>query len=64
MCGRKLDDFDKMCDFSISGEIGYGSRYDGDYLDLHLCCECMDELIRRCSNSPIRKIEYSGGGAV
>lgn len=53
MCGKQLDLFDTQEDFSIHRHIGYGSKYDGDMLDIHLCCECMDKIIDSCKSSPI-----------
>ena len=43
--------------FSISGRMPYGSEFDGNYIDLDICCDCMDEIIKQCKVSPI--IEYS-----
>ena len=56
-CGRKLDDWDMMADFSISRVMPYGSKYDGDFVDVHLCCDCMDELVDDCKISPVRMPE-------
>lgn len=56
VCGKGFDDFDKINGFSISGSIGYGSKYDGDYISLDMCCECMDKLIDNCVIKPIYRI--------
>ena len=53
MCGRKLDLIDLRCGFSLYERMGYGTKYDGDMLDLHLCCECIESLIEECVLSPI-----------
>jgi hypothetical protein len=53
LCGKDLNLFDKQENFSIHKEIGYGSEHDGDTLDLQICCECMDEIIKKCVLSPI-----------
>lgn len=53
-CGKKFDEFDMQADFNIRTYIGYGSEFDGDDLDIDLCCDCMDELIRSCKISPLR----------
>lgn len=53
-CGKRLDIWDTQEDFSIyRNQIGYGSKYDGDSIELDLCCDCMDELIDGCKVSPI-----------
>lgn len=71
-CGREFDIFDKKAGFSLHKKIGYGSRYDGDTLELDMCCDCMDGLIESCAISPIRSpsepdyiqlhIRYDGEG--
>ncbi len=55
-CGKELDFFDQQQDFSIHKHIGYGSIYDGDYVDLHLCCECFDKAVAECKISPIEEV--------
>lgn len=53
-CGRELDVFDIQANFSITKKkIGYGSVHDGDGVDLRLCCNCFDSLVKQCSFSPI-----------
>lgn len=52
-CGKKMDVYDTQQNCSIQGQLGYGSEYDGEFLDLDLCCECMDKLINECKISPI-----------
>lgn len=52
-CGKKMDMWDIQENFSIQRNLGYGSKYDGDDLDLDLCCDCMDKLIESCMISPV-----------
>lgn len=53
-CGKTLDIFDRQEDFSITKErLGYGTKFDGDKLKLHLCCDCLEELVNGCKVSPI-----------
>ena len=52
-CGKKMDEFDVQEDFSFNQTLGYGSKYDGECLELDLCCKCMDELIDSCKIDPI-----------
>ena len=53
MCGKEFDLWDEQEDFGISNPmIGYGSRYDGHRLNMHLCCDCVDQLIDRCVVHP------------
>ena len=56
-CGKRLDIWDKQEDFTIKSQLGYGTQYDGDYLELHLCCDCMETLIDECVISPITEKE-------
>lgn len=52
-CGSHLDFFDQQENFHITSDLGYGTIYDGQSLDLHLCCHCMEELISSCVISPV-----------
>ena len=53
ICGEPLDNFDFMQRFKIHTNIGYGSKFDGENLNINICCICMDHLIERCKVSPI-----------
>lgn len=53
-CGKQFDEWDTQENFSIHGQVGYGSKYDGDIIELDLCCNCMDELMDSCKISPIQ----------
>lgn len=53
ICGQKLDFFDRQEDYTIKKSIGYGSMYDGDIVDLHICCSCFDKIISNCVVSPL-----------
>ena len=54
MCGKVLDTWDQQEDFSIEKDkLGYGTSYDGEGLSLHLCCDCMEEIINSCQVNPI-----------
>ena len=33
--------------------ITYGSIYDGDSVDLQLCCKCFDSLVNSCVICPV-----------
>lgn len=50
-CGRQFGKFDTG--FNIACFMGYGSKYDGEMLDLNMCCDCMDKFIDSCKLSPI-----------
>lgn len=55
-CGRPLDFWDLQEDFSIHKyELGYGTKHDGDSVDLQLCCDCFDKLVEECAISPIKE---------
>lgn len=54
-CGQILDMYDIQQDFTIHKRVGYGSIYDGDTVDLHLCCRCFDNLVRECLVYPIHE---------
>ena len=54
-CGKEFDIWDVQEDFTITKTLGYGTVHDGDRLNLHLCCECMDKLIGECVITPIEE---------
>lgn len=55
-CGKKLDEFDVNGDYTLHKKIGYGSKHDGEDLNLTLCSDCLDELIDSCKIPPVDKI--------
>lgn len=52
ICGKVLDFWDLQEDYSIHKRIGYGSKHDGDTIELRLCCDCFDNLVDSCRVSP------------
>lgn len=57
VCGRDFDETDAREDYSVHKTMGYGTKFDGDTIDLHLCCECMEKLIEGCKVSPVEENE-------
>lgn len=53
ICGSKMDLWDIQEDFTIHTVASYGSKYDSEEIELHICCDCMDHTIDRCKISPI-----------
>jgi len=57
VCGKEFNQWDEVENLGIHMRIGYGSKYDGDEIDLDMCCSCfdtwMDEFISQCSIDPI-----------
>ena len=45
--------WDETEHFHIHKKCGYGTKFDGEKLELDLCCSCMEELIDSCTISPI-----------
>ena len=49
--------WDMQEDFCLNRHIGYGSKYDYNFLQLNLCCDCFDRLldhiIPQCKINPI-----------
>lgn len=52
-CGKDLDFWDEQQGFRIYGRMGYGTKFDGDYVSLDLCCSCIESFIDGCVVSPI-----------
>ena len=40
-----MDVWDVQEDYTIHTRIGYGSKYDEEEIELHICCDCMDKII-------------------
>lgn len=53
ICGRKMDLWDIQEDNTIHKTAGYGSKYDEEEIELHICCDCMDEIIDQCKITPV-----------
>lgn len=53
ICGSKMDFWDIQEDYTIHTTAGYGSKYDEEEIELHICCDCMNKIIDRCAISPI-----------
>ena len=45
ICGKTLDIFDLQNNPHIHKQLSYGSKFDGQHLDLDLCSDCFDNLI-------------------
>lgn len=46
MCGKDFDIWDNQEDFALYRNVGYGSGYDGCKIELDLCCDCFDKLVK------------------
>lgn len=59
LCGKEFDIWDEQEEFGIHTRPGYGSQYDGDDVDLDLCCRCFDRLMNKlipmCKLDPLVK---------
>lgn len=53
MCGKELDMWDEQEGFSIYRACGFGTKFDGDSIQLDLCCDCMEKLVDSCLVSPV-----------
>lgn len=53
VCGSDLDIWDIQENFGISRRLGYGTKYDGERLQMRICCSCMEKLIDVCRISPV-----------
>lgn len=46
LCGKELDEMNLENGFHIQTTCKYGSEFDGDLVDFHLCVECGDSYIK------------------
>lgn len=60
VCGKEFSDYDEQERIGLHSKIGYGSKHDGDTIDLDICYDCFDILIdklaKQCKINPIRHI--------
>ena len=54
LCGNVIDPMTGRGGIHISEELGYGSKYDMDLLDMEICYECLDRIVDACRISPVR----------
>lgn len=54
LCGKEFNFFDHQEDYTIDKVLGYGSKYDGEHLRLHICCGCMDTIIEQSMLNPLK----------
>lgn len=47
MCGKKFDELDAQENFGFHyRNIGYGSCFDESHIDIDLCCDCFDTMMK------------------
>lgn len=54
-CGKEYDLTDYTGGVTVSRDLGYGSKYDGEYLSMNICCSCMEKLIDGCKIVPFKR---------
>lgn len=63
MCDKPFDVCDEQEDFSFLRYIGYGSKYDMNKLEMHLCCGCfdkvMDKILPMFPSYPMREYDFA-----
>lgn len=61
MCGKDFSETDTYLAFGMHNNIGYGSKHDGDVMNLDLCCDCTDKFIAKlsecCKIAPLIEFE-------
>ena len=47
LCGKFLNEYDEQENFGLHyNSIGYGSKYDGCNINIDMCCECFDKMMK------------------
>ena len=61
MCGNKFDMWDEGEDFHFEHHFGYGTKYDLNDIDVHICCSCMEKIldfaIPKFKKNPLKEYE-------
>lgn len=54
MCNKKLKEYNS---FNINHQFTYGSKYDGDILNICLCPVCLDQIVDHiAANSKVNPV--------
>lgn len=58
VCGNDFDQWDEQEGYAMNYHCGYGSQFDGNNIQLDLCCGCFDELLKeyilpKCKINPM-----------
>lgn len=53
VCGKELGILDQDSDYTMCVRMGYGTSYDLEYAEIHMCCECLDHLVESCAVNPL-----------
>lgn len=54
ICGEEFDIWDSQENFHIHQDCGFGTKFDGDRVELNICCVCMEKLVEHCNISPVK----------
>ena len=58
---EEFDMWDEQEDLGLHTRFGYGTKFDGDSIDLDICCDCfdklMDKFIPMCKINPITEMD-------
>lgn len=47
LCGNFLNEYDEQEKFGVHyNSIGYGSKYDSCNINIDMCCECFDKMMK------------------
>ena len=61
ICGKEFDMLDEQEELGLHTRFGYGTKFDGDSIDLDICCDCfdklMDKFIPMCKINPITEMD-------
>lgn len=55
MCGKQMNVCERYDCVSISESLGYGSKFDGEYIEIDFCPKCFDDLIEKLAIPPFFK---------
>lgn len=57
ICGKDFGLVDEREDFSIRRTAGYGTMFDGQRIDLDICCSCFERrIVPMCKIAPVREV--------
>ena len=57
MCGNEIRD--EPIALLVDKMIGYGSKYDLEWLHMRMCADCMDKMIDSCKINPVEENKHA-----
>ncbi len=62
LCGKVFSVWDEQNSFGLHYHAGYGSKHDGEHINVDMCCDCFDKLMTEYIEPKLKHINALKGG--